>query len=46
VRKLRQLVADLRRGESFQVTRLTVLKGLCGEPALANLAFHDESRWR
>jgi hypothetical protein len=36
VRKLRQLAADLRRGHSFQVTRLTVLKSLCGEPALAN----------
>jgi hypothetical protein len=36
VRKLAQLAADLRRGEHFQVTRLTSLKSLCREPAPAN----------
>ena len=36
IRKLRQLAADLREGESYQVTRLTVVKGLCADPAVAN----------
>lgn len=36
VRKLGQLAADLRRGEHFEVTRLTSLKSLCREPAAAN----------
>jgi hypothetical protein len=31
VRKLAQLAADLRRGEHFQITRLTILKSLCSE---------------
>ena len=36
VRKLAQLAADLRRGQGFQVTRLTSLKRLCQDPAVAN----------
>jgi hypothetical protein len=36
IAKLAQLAADLRRGENFQITRLTILKSLCLEPAVAN----------
>ena len=36
LRKLAQLAADLRRGESFEVTRLTILKSLCKEHSTPN----------
>jgi hypothetical protein len=36
LRKLARLAADLRRGGNAPVTRLTTLKSLCREPALAN----------
>ena len=35
VTKLAKLVEELRGGESFMITRLTVLKGLCREPTTA-----------
>src|ERR1035438_8881396 len=38
--KLAQLAADLRRGEHFPITRLTILKSLCHEPAVANRFVH------
>ena len=40
IRKLAQLAADLRRGEHFEITRLTILKSLCSEPAVANRFVH------
>src|SRR5262249_22986112 len=36
VRKLAQLAAELRRGQGFNITRLTSLKSLCQEPEVAN----------
>src|ERR1035438_1659208 len=38
--KLAQLAADLRRGEHFPITRLTILKRLCQEPAIGNRFVH------
>lgn len=35
-RKLAQMVADLRQGKHFPVTRLTSLKSLCQEPTVAS----------
>ena len=32
---LAQIAADLRRGEDFNITRLTMLKSLCGNPNAA-----------
>jgi hypothetical protein len=40
IRKLAQLAADLRRGEHFEITRLTILKSLCKEPAVAYRFVH------
>jgi len=40
IRKLAQLAVDLRRGEHFEITRLTILKSLCKEPAVANRFVH------
>src|ERR1043165_2805025 len=36
VRKLAEIAADLRRGENFEITRLTSLKSLCRDPSVAN----------
>ena len=35
VRTLAQIAADLRQGEDFNITRLTVLKSLCSDPDAA-----------
>jgi hypothetical protein len=35
VKKLAQIAAELRRGKSFNITRLTAVKKLCEEPAAA-----------
>jgi hypothetical protein len=35
VRKLAQIAATLRQGQSFNITRLTMLKRLCADPAAA-----------
>jgi len=35
VRKLAQIAAELRQGKDFPVTRLTSIKKLCQEPAVA-----------
>jgi hypothetical protein len=35
VRALEQILADLRRGQSYQITRLTRLKRLCADSAPA-----------
>ena len=40
IRKLAQLAADLRRGDHFEITRLTILKSLCQEPDVANRFVH------
>jgi DNA-binding MarR family transcriptional regulator len=47
IRKLAQLAADLRRGGHFQITRLTILKSLCLEPAVANgfVRFLAQKAW-
>ena len=36
IRKLAQLAVDLRRGGNFPITRLTILKSLCQDPAVAH----------
>lgn len=47
IRKHAQLAADLRRGEHFQITRLTILKSLCLEPAVAHafVRFLAQKAW-
>ena len=34
-RKLAQMAAELRQGQDFPITRLTSIKNLCQEPAVA-----------
>src|SRR5580693_4189587 len=40
ISKLAQLAADLRKGQHFPITRLTILKSMCSEPDVANRFVH------
>lgn len=41
IQALARIAADLRKGQHFNITRLTILKGLCADPkAAARFALH------